>query len=375
VVLVDRANYGRLQPVMHAILAHESLSLRVVAAGTMPLERFGRAVEIVRADGFPVDAELHTELEGSTPLTMAKSVALAVDEFATAFARLTPDLVLLIGDRYETLGAALAAAYLNLPIVHLQGGEVSGSVDESARHAITKLAQFHVPATATAAKNLVERLGERPETILTVGCPSSDLARQTPRTFPIDAVNAHGSGRLFDGQERYVLAVFHPVTTEYGGETQQVNALLEALAEFSWPTLLFWPNIDAGGEHVAKAIRVFRGQHESAWLRTLTNLPPTDYLRVLACASCAVGNSSSFVRDAGYFGTPVVLVGSRQQGREHDHHVHPVGAARWSIGPGIRLQLAAGRYPASALYGDGFVAPRIAERLATLTTYVQKRLR
>src|SRR5579885_2515532 len=176
VVLVDRANYGRLQPVMRAIAAHPALRMQVMATGTMVLGRFGRPVEVVRADGFPVDSEIYIELEGSTPATMAKSVGFGVVEFASEFQRLKPDLVLLIGDRYEALAAAIAAAYMNICIVHIQGGEVSGSIDESARHAITKFAHYHFPSTRRSAEYLL-RMGERPETILGIGCPSSDIAR------------------------------------------------------------------------------------------------------------------------------------------------------------------------------------------------------
>ena len=150
VVLVDRANYGRLKPVMAAIRERPELELQVLCAGTMVLERFDQPVKVVRADGFTVDGEIFTELEGSTPVTMAKSVGFGVVEFASEFQRLKPDVVLLIGDRYEALAAALAAAYMNLTIVHMQGGEISGSIDESARHCITKLAQFHFPPTARA---------------------------------------------------------------------------------------------------------------------------------------------------------------------------------------------------------------------------------
>src|SRR5215475_5593772 len=193
VVLVDRANYGRMKPVMHAIAAHPDLELQVLAAGTMVLERFQQPVKIVRQDGFNVHGEIYMELEGSTPATMAKSVGFGVVEFASEFQRLKPDVVLLIGDRYEMLAAAIAAAYMNICVTHIQGGEVSGSIDESARHAITKFAQFHVPSTQRSAEYLI-RMGENPETVLTLGCPSSDIARQLDRTLSGDVINTAGSG-------------------------------------------------------------------------------------------------------------------------------------------------------------------------------------
>ena len=340
----------------------------------MVLERFDQPVRVVRADGFPIDGEIYIELEGSTPATMAKSVGFGVIEFASEFHRLKPDVVLLIGDRYEALAAAIAAAYMNIPIVHIQGGEVSGSIDESARHAITKFAHFHFPSTRRAAEYLV-RMGERPDTILGTGCPSSDIARAISRQLTREIVNARGHGAEIDVAKPFLLVIFHPTTTEYGGENRQMEVLLSALDAVRMPTLLLWPNIDAGSDHISKMIRVYRTQAQTPWLRTLTNLTPEDYLKVLCNAACAVGNSSSFVRDASYFGTPVVLVGNRQNGRETDEHVTPrAGRIGSRSSRRFAAQLAHGRYPPSTLYGDGHVSERIAEALERLTPYRQKQL-
>ncbi|HKQ75588.1 MAG TPA: UDP-N-acetylglucosamine 2-epimerase [Blastocatellia bacterium] len=373
VVLVDRANYGRLKPVMRAIARRPELKLQTIAAGTMLLERFDQPVRIVREDGFDVDGEIYLELEGSTPATMAKSVGFGVVEFASEFQRLKPDVALLIGDRYEALSAAIAAAYMNICIAHIQGGEVSGSIDESARHAISKFAHFHFPSTLRSADYLI-RMGERPETILTIGCPSSDIARELDRSLTPEIINATGAGAEIDVTEPFLLAIFHPTTTEYGGERAQMGALLEALNRLRMQTILLWPNIDAGADHISKAIRVFRANNEPEWLRTLTNLTPENYLKVLANAACAIGNSSSFVRDAGYFGTPVALVGSRQEGRETDLHVIRVAPLADKIYEAAAAQLNYGRYSVSSLYGDGFVAKRIAQALSEMAPYVQKRL-
>src|SRR6478752_8945619 len=162
-----------MKPVMQALKDREALELQVLATGTMVLERFDEPVRVVRGDGFTIDSEIYIELEGSTPTTMAKSIGFGMVEFASEFHRLKPDVVVLIGDRYEALAAAIAAAYMNITLVHIQGGEVSGSIDESARHAITKFAHFHFPSTKRAADYLV-RMGERPQHILGTGCPSSD---------------------------------------------------------------------------------------------------------------------------------------------------------------------------------------------------------
>jgi UDP-hydrolysing UDP-N-acetyl-D-glucosamine 2-epimerase len=374
VVLVDRANYGRMKPVMEAIKVHPYLAMQVVVAGTMVLERFGSAANIVVSDGFSIDGRVYMELEGSTPATMAKSVGFGIVEYVNEFLRLQPDILLIIGDRYEALAAAIAAAYMNICIAHIQGGEVSGSIDESARHAISKFAQFHFPSTQRSADFLV-RMGEDPKTILSIGCPSSDLARIFDRSLNGNVVNNVGSGAIIDTQKPFLLVVFHPITTEYGGERVQMEELLKALKEIRTQTFLLWPNIDAGADHVSKAIRRFRDQHSNVfWLRTIINLPPEQYLKILANASCVIGNSSSFVRDSGYFGTPVVLVGNRQDGREHDRHLTRVSPVASQIITAIKKQLDHGRYAPSALYGDGYVAERVAVALAELKPYVQKRL-
>jgi len=373
VVLVDRANYGRLKPVMREIQRHPDLQLQLVVGGTMVLERFDRPMDEVQRDGFDIDGTVYMELEGSTPVTMAKSVGVGITEFSNEFRRLQPDLVLLIGDRYEALGAAIAAAYMNLCLVHLQGGEISGSIDESARHAISKFSHFHVPSTQRAADYLI-RMGEAPETILTVGCPASDLARELPAFVRPDLLNDRGSGGEISPSDPYLLVVYHPTTTEYGTEAEQIDQLLSALGEVQQPTVLLWPNVDAGSNRISKRIRVFRDEQPRPWLRLRTNFNPSDYHLVLRGAACAIGNSSSFVRDAGYFGTPVVLVGNRQNDRERDVHVTQVQPDGAEIVSAIRRQLAIGRYQPSTLYGDGQVSPRVAECLATLTPYVQKSL-
>ena len=373
VVLVDRANYGRLKPVLLSIKQRDELQLQVVAAGTMVLERFGNPVQNVKNDGFNVDGEIYIELEGSTPATMAKSLGFAVVEFSSEFQRLKPDVVMLIGDRYEALAAALAAAYMNICIVHIQGGEVSGSIDESARHAITKLAHYHFPSTKRSAEYLV-RMGEHPESILGVGCPSSDIARMLVPSITSELVNSTGSGATIDINRPFLLVVFHPTTTTYGGERKQVEEILQALSKLQMQTLMLWPNIDAGADHISKAIRLFRDREAPNWLRTITNLSPEHYLNLLGRVSCAVGNSSSFVRDAGYFGTPVVLVGDRQEGRETDEHVTHVPPEASLVLQALRNQLRHGSYKPSTLYGDGMVSGRIADGLVELEPYVQKRL-
>lgn len=372
VVLVDRANYGRMKPVMQAIKEHPNLELQVVCSGTMVLDRFDLPANVVRGDGFEVQSEIYMELEGSTPVTMAKSLGFGIIEFSSEFSRLQPDFVLMIGDRYEALGAALAASYMNICLVHIQGGEVSGSIDESARHCISKLAHYHFPSTQRSAEFLV-RMGELEESVHMVGCPSSDIVISLDKKLP-DGIFEDGVGGEIKKNEPYILVVFHPVTTSFGDEITEVENVLHACEKSGHQVLWLWPNIDAGADFVSRAIRRFREANNPSWLRLVKNFSPEDYLRVLHNAVCAVGNSSSFVRDSSFLGTPVVLIGDRQDGREIAHNVLKVDTRDTSIAEAIHYQLKHGRYEPSTLYGDGQASMRIAEKLTEISPSIQKRL-
>ena len=373
VVLVDRANYGRMKPVMMAIKQHPKLELQVVCAGTMVLERFGNTIREVEDDGFQISGKVFMELEGSNPLSMTKSLGFGVIEFASEYGRLDPDIILLIGDRYEALAAALATVYMNIPLAHVQGGEVTGSIDESARHAISKLAHWHFPATERSARYIYQ-MGESMERIFMVGCPVGDsILSLTDQPLSEDIFKA-GSGAVIDPNQPFYLIIYHPVTTEFGDERRQVRELLAAIVALSRPTVFLWPNIDAGSDHISKELRVFREQHQPNWLRFVTNLPPEIYQRVLKHCRVAIGNSSSFVRDSTFTGTPVVLVGDRQTGRETGHNAVTVPAKRQAIIEAIKTQDSHGRYEPDRLYGDGLAGGRIAETLSKVQPYIQKRL-
>lgn len=373
VVLTDRANYGRLWPVMRAIDRHPGSELITVCTGTMLLERFGQAERIVERDGFTVHGRIYMELEGSVPTTMAKSIGFGITEFASEFQRLRPDLLLIIGDRYEALAAVIAAAYQNICIAHVQGGEVSGSIDESARHAITKFAHYHFPATARSADYIV-RMGESPDNVFNVGCPCGDFIIPLEPDLPADLFARTGSGGRIDPNEPFLLVIFHPVTTGFGEEAGQTEELLAALEALNHPTVWLWPNIDAGADHISKTLRMYREQHDSEWLYFAKNFDPLTFQRLLKRTVCAVGNSSSFVRDSTFSGTPVVLIGDRQHGREAGANLTQVRPERAEILAAVRSQLAHGRYEPASLYGSGDAAGKIAEKLAVLPLYTQKRL-
>lgn len=362
-----------MHPVMRVIQSDPELELQVICAGTMLLERFGQAEKVVTADGFHIDGRVFLEVEGSVPVTMSKSIGLGIIEFSTEFQRLNPDIVLIIGDRYEALAATIAAAYMNLPVAHIQGGEISGSIDESARHAITKFAHLHFASTERSA-NYIRQMGEHPSYVFNVGCPSGDYILPLSADLSSDTFAGLGVGATIDVSKSFFLVIFHPVTTNFENQRDQAEQLISALHELAHPTIWIWPNVDAGADHISKALRVYREHNNASWLHLIKNLDPVSYQKTLKQATCAIGNSSSFIRDSTFSGTPVVLVGDRQLGREHGENLISCSPKAGDIVAAIRKQLESGRYPPSQLYGDGNASQKIVKELKAFQPYTQKRL-
>jgi UDP-hydrolysing UDP-N-acetyl-D-glucosamine 2-epimerase len=374
VVVASRANYARIKSVLAAVKAHPDLELQVIAGASTLLERTGNAVDVMAADGFPPDAMVRFVIEGESPATMAKSTGLGLLELPTIFEMLTPDVVVTVADRFETIATAIAAAYMNIVVAHTQGGEVSGSIDESVRHAVTKLSHLHFPATELSARRVVA-MGEDPDSVFALGCPSIDLVAQTDLGLARDALNQFGgAGAKIDPDKPYVLMMQHPVTTEYGEGLEQIEATLHAVRAQGMQALVFWPNIDAGSGHISKGLRLFREHGEDHGFHFFRNLPPETFVKVMAHCACMVGNSSAALREGAYLGVPAVTVGTRQHLRETGANVVRVGHDADEIADGIRMQIDHGRYPSDHMFGDGTAGVRIAEVLATYETAIQKRL-
>ena len=376
VVVTARPSYSRIKTALRAIEQHPDLELLLVIAGSALLDRYGTAADVMAADGFEPTARVFMVLEGETPHAMAKTTGLGVMELATTFDNLQPDAVVTIADRYETMATAIAASYMNLPLVHVQGGEVTGSIDEKVRHAITKLADLHLVSTETAAQRVI-RMGEEPDRVHVTGCPSIDLAAEVQRSPALDFdpfATYGGVGDQFDLDEGYLVVMQHPVTTEFEHSREQTRATLDAVRASGRPAFWFWPNVDAGSGGVANAIRSFREQHLDNRLHWFKNMKPNDFLRLLCNSSCLVGNSSVGIRECSFLGVPTVNIGSRQQGRERGRNVVDVDFDPVAIERAIRRQCESARPESDPIYGDGAAGSRIAERLATSTLSIEKRL-
>ncbi len=368
VVITARASYSRVKSVLASLDARADVNLQIIAAASALVERTGRIVDIIRKDGFEVDAEVTSLVEGDSAANMVKTTAAAMLELPGVFARLQPHVVVTIADRYETIATSIAASYMRIPVAHLQGGEVTGNIDERVRHANTKLADIHLVATETARRRVLS-MGERADRVFLTGCPSVDLARDlAPDTeLGFDPFSKYGGvGDRLNLEGGYLVVLQHPVTNEVEDARSQVISTLEAVVATGLPTLWFWPNVDAGADQTSKAIRSFRENREASNLHFFKNMEPVEFLKLINNAKVFIGNSSVGVREAGYLGVPVVNIGTRQSGRERSPNVFDCGYQRLEIESAIQTQLQHGRYERDFLYGDGSSGSRIAELLATV---------
>ena len=376
VFIGSRANYSSIKSAMLAIDAHPDFELYTVVGASALLDRFGKVIDLIREDGFQIHATFHMIIEGENPTTMAKSTGLGVIEMASILDNLKPNFVLVVGDRFEIMSAAIAAAYMNIPLCHTMGGEVTGTIDESIRHAVTKLAHVHFPANQLAAERII-KMGELPENVFTVGCPRIDLVADiiNDGRLDIDVFKTFkGVGATFDLDEPFLLVSQHPVTTEYGMGRQQVEETLVALGELRIPTIMIWPNVDAGSDDVAKGIRTFREWHNPDWLHLFKNLPVEIYTKLMYETKCIIGNSSSAIREGAFIGVPAVNIGTRQTSRQRGRNVIDVPNDRNLIKKAIEKQISVGKYPSDPIYGDGKAGKRIADILAKVNINIQKRL-
>lgn len=374
IVVNSRANYARIKSVMRAVQRHNRLELQLIVGASALLYRYGNVVDLIRADGFEPAAVVYSIVEGENPTTMAKSTGMGIIELSTQFENLQPDIVLTVADRFETMATAIAASYMNIPLAHTQGGEVTGSIDESVRHAITKLAHLHFPATELARDNVV-RMGEDPSTVHLTGCPAIDLLAESDLGLTANVLNhGRGVGPCVDPSKPYLVVLQHPVTTEYGSGFGQIRETLSAVERVGMQTVWLWPNVDAGSDDVSKGLRMFREDHPGANIHYYRNFPAEDYARLLNNAACVVGNSSSSLREGSFLGVPAVNVGTRQQGRERGPNVVDADYSADTIENAVRGQIAHGRYQCCKLFGDGGAGQRVANILADTEITIQKRL-
>jgi len=376
IVLTTRGNYAKMKSVILEINQRQDLELQIIIGGMVALEKYGRLLQTIKDEiELVVDRTINFVIEGESLTAMAKSSGIAVSEFSTAFEELKPDIVLVIADRFECLPIAMAAAYMNITVAHIEGGEVSGSIDESIRHAITKLSHIHLPASLDAA-NRIEKMGESSESIFHVGGTSMDVIREL-NLEDLDPVRLYqteyGMGPVIDiVPKKYLILIQHPVTTEYLDNFRNVNETIEAIKLLKIPTIWVMPNMDAGANSINKAVRRFREAESPENIHFFKSLPIEYYAPLLKNAACILGNSSSGIRESAFLGTPTVNIGTRQNGRERGKNVVDVGYDRGQIVSAVKSQIAHGSYEPDYIFGDGFASKKIVDVLSNCSLSIQK---
>ena len=311
-------------------------------------------------------------LEGGNTVAMAKTTGVGIMEFTTAFDNLQPDVVVLRADRYEVIAAAIAAAYLNISVAHIEGGDVTGTIDESVRHAITKLSHIHFP-TNVAARQRIIRMGEHPKYVFNVGSADVEFVARNRFRVSEKLINYLGVGDVIDIHKPFLVVMQHPVTSEVGQNRKHINETLHAIHELGIPTIWFWPNVDAGTDEISKGIRSFREEENPHHMRFLKYLPPEQFIGLLKRSTCLVGNSSSGIKECSYLGVPAVNIGTRQHGRLKARNVVDVGYVKAAIKRAIKKQVAHGPYRRSTLYYRKNTSETIARILTRVALYSQKK--
>lgn len=359
VVVTARPSWAKLQTLCEALRARPEVELQIIACASALLERYGKVVDVIRAQGFSIAEEAWSTYEGSNLVTSALETGSLVAHLAGVVSRLRPDVGVVCADRHEVLGAAQAFAYQHTRLGHLQGGERTGSIDDRVRDSITALADYHFTCTEQAKYRVISLTGAY-DRVWNTGCSSIDMAKRALGEPPVTSEELGGAGPALNLDEPFLVVLQHPDTRYEARAYDEMVETLAGVGATDVPAIVFWPGQDAGMERASKAVR-----ERASGLRTVRNLPPARYLRLLSQASCLVGNSSSGIRESAYLGTPVVNVGLRQYGRQRACNVMDGPHDRWWITEAIRMQLAHGRYPSSDLYGRGDSGARIAEVLTS----------
>lgn len=376
VVVTARPSYSRIKTALEAINAHSNLELQLVIAASALLERYGTVVNYIKRDGFKIAAKVFNVLEGENLAAAAKTTGIGILELASVFENINPDIVVTIADRYETMSTAIAASYMNIPLAHIQGGEVTGNIDEKVRHAITKLADYHF-VSSEDAKMRVVRLGENQKFIFNTGCPSIDLAQKITFNSSLDFdpyIKYGGVGAKPDYTRGYIVVMQHPVTTEYYLSRKHVEETIKAISKLEIPVFWFWPNVDAGADGTSKGIRSFRERKQSTHIHFFKNMESEDFLKLLYNSKMLIGNSSVGIRECAFLGIPVINIGSRQDGRLRGNNVIDVEYNHSKISEAITYWFNSPRPMGTDVYGGGTAGENIANLLASVPLVFNKKI-
>ena len=365
-----RAEYGILRPILNEITQRKKLQLILIVTGTHLSKRHGMTINEIKKDKFKIYQTFKFLPNDDTGFSAAKSLGGGVVQFAKIFKKVKPDINLILGDRDEMLASAIAAYHMNIPNAHIHGGDVSGSIDEYSRHAITKISNIHFAATEKSKRRII-KMGENPKFVYLTGSTSIDELRNNKILSKSQFEKKYG----FKLTKNLIVLVQHPVTTQIASTKKHIQNTLKAIEYFGYRTIIIAPNSDAGSNIIFQNIKQFANSHN--FVRVFSSLPRSDFLCLIKNCGALVGNSSSGLIEASYFGTSVVNIGIRQQGREKSHNVLDAKSESIiSIKRTISRALKKNTKP-SYLYGVGTSSPKIAqylEKIKLSSELIEKRL-
>lgn len=371
IILTTRGNYAKMKSTMKNIMCNNKLTLQIVLGDTIQDHRFGEYRSIIENDGFKIDEQINFLPKGDKLENIAFSAGQLTFKLSETFLKLNPDIVLIIADRFEALSIAHAAVCMNKLIVHLEGGEVSGSVDERIRHAISKLAHIHLPSNQNAKERLIN-MGEIKENIYVVGTPSLDLLNNinlNDKTNLKRILNKNFKNNLINLDHKYLVVSQHSVVTEYEHSSFQINETVKALESFNIPVIWILPNMDSGQEEIVSFINKVKSKLN---IQVIPSLEMELYAVLLKNCACLIGNSSSGIREGEFLGTPVVNIGTRQNGRLRGKNVIDTNYSCEEIKKAIEYQIKHGKYESNFIYGDGNSGKKIAEVLSNVKISIEK---
>ncbi len=370
-VILSRANYSSIKSVIFEFKKDRSLKSFIITGASANEDKFGNVSELIEKD-FKIDYKINMPSRPESLIGMPQTVGGGLIELPLVLDKIKPDLVFTVGDRYETMTTVLSSSFMNIPIAHTMGGEITGTIDESIRHAITKFSHLHFVSNKDSYERVI-RLGENKKFVFNVGCPRNDLIRaELKKDNILDSfkyLNKHGVGCKINFNENYIILLHHPVTTEFGKNKNYTSKLLDAILELNVKCLILWPNADSGSDEISKKIRIYRERGKLKNFRLIKNLPPEVYINILYNSKCIVGNSSSAIRDGSFLGVPAVNVGSRQNKRLQGKNVINTNVSKRGILSALKYQINRNKkYKSEKIYGDGYAAKKILQCIKKIKT-------
>lgn len=370
VVITARASYSRIKTVLLALKTYNSIDLEIVLKSSALIGDYGGILNYLKEDNLEIDYKIYSLLDTENITFQVKTTGLGMIELSNYFFNSKPDVVITIADRFETIATAISASYMNIPLIHIQGGEDTGNIDNKVRNAISYLSDYHFVSNKQAGEKLFSMKIPQ-ENIFNLGCPSIDLidlAREKIITSEYLYTSYSWSGDKIDIEKDFLVVMQHAVTNENDSKFQ-IQSTISAIEKIKMPTIWFWPNVDTGTDIISKGLRLYKKKNKEYPVSFIKSLNPQDFLNLISRSKVLIGNSSVGIRESSYIGLPVVNIGTRQMNRLRAKNVIDVAYDSDEIKAAIEKQLKSGHYEKSNIYGSGDSGEKIAEKIVNIVSH------